>query len=88
MSQEPTTPPVGDESPTMPAPMTDAERLLAYEQCERAILSGHQSYSIGGDTFTRANLSEVRKGIVDLRQRISQAASGSVGGIRTTQVIF
>lgn len=69
-------------------PMTDAQRLALYEQCEAAILTGNQSYTVDGMTFTRANLTEVRRAIMELRQSMAGAVSGSLGGIRTTQVIF
>ncbi len=41
------------------------ERLKRYVEAEIAVLSG-QSYTIGGRTLTRANLSEIRKAIDDL----------------------
>lgn len=70
--------------------ITDAERLAAYLECERAILLGHQSYTVDGMTFTRADLSAVRTAIAGLRQTVSAtgAARPAVGGITTTQVIF
>lgn len=48
-------------------------QLAAYLEAERAILAGGQSYTIGGRTFTRANLSEVRKGISDWEMKLSSA---------------
>ena len=40
-----------------------AERLDMYIKAEKAILSGAQSYNIGGQSLTRANLAEIRAGI-------------------------
>lgn len=83
MTQIPTPPPA-------PQPITDEMRLNAYLQCELAILTGHQSYTIEGTgTFTRADLGRVQSLIMELRGRVmSAAARPSVGGIRTTQVVF
>ncbi len=43
------------------------ERLEMYYNAEKAILTS-QSYSIGGKTLTRANLSDVQKTIKELEQ--------------------
>lgn len=76
------------DTPDTPVLITDAERLAAYLKCERAILLGHQSYSVEGMTFTRADLGRVQAVIDTLRNRVIAAGSHSVGGIRTTQVVF
>ncbi len=64
------------------------ERLKRYVEAEIAVLSG-QSYTIGGRTLTRANLSEIRKAIDDL-----EAAGAVLEGYedtnsgRTKRVVF
>ncbi len=45
------------------------ERLLMYYNAEKAILSS-QSYSVGGQTLTRANLKEVQATIKELEQEV------------------
>ena len=47
-------------------------RLLAYYECERAILSG-QEYEIEGLRLTRADLKVVRDTINDLEHEIKKA---------------
>ncbi len=54
------------------------ERLKRYVEAEIAVLSG-QSYTIGGRTLTRANLSEIRKAIDDL-----EAAGAVLEGYKNT----
>lgn len=71
-----------------PAPITTAERLALYLKAEAAILSGNQSYELDGCRFTKADLAELRKGIAELRQILSNESAPGVGGIRTTQVVF
>ncbi len=53
------------------------ERLKAYYDAELAILSS-QSYSIGGQTLTRANLSDVRQMIDKLEADLRRAKSTGV----------
>lgn len=74
--------------PDTPIVISDADRLGAYLKCEQAILLGHQSYTVDGMTFTRADLWRVQQTIDTLRSRLVRAESGTVGGIRTTQVVF
>lgn len=47
------------------------ERLKGYYEAEKAILSG-QSYSIGGRTLNRANLSHVVKMIDELESQVAR----------------
>lgn len=49
------------------------ERLQRYLEAEKAVLK-NQSYTIGGRTYTRANLADIRKAIDDL-----VAAGATVG---------
>lgn len=79
---------MADTSTDIPVILSDTERLAAYMQCERSILLGHQSYTVEGMTFTRADLGRVQSVIETLRNRVIAAGSRSVGGIRTIQVIF
>lgn len=83
------------DQPSQPepqAPITDADRLALYLAAEKAILSGHQSYTVDGMTFTRADLFRVQQMIASLRQSQAAAAAtgpGSfVGGIRTMRAVF
>jgi len=41
------------------------ERRELYLQAERAILTGAQSYNIGGQSLTRADLDKIRAGIAE-----------------------
>ena len=47
------------------------ERLKMYYEAEAAILTS-QSYSIGGRSLTRANLSEVRAAIKELEAKVAK----------------
>ena len=88
-TESPTEP--GTEPGTNPAPLTDADRLTAYLSCERAILLGHQSYTMDGvGTFTRADLGKVQAAIAQLKQSLAnaQALRPTVGGIVTTQAVL
>lgn len=73
-------------------PLTTAQRLQAYLDCEQAILSGHQSYSLDGMTFSRADLYRVQQAISSLRAQLAgeqaAAAGGGAFGIHTTRVVF
>ncbi|UZP67726.1 DUF6148 family protein [Desulfovibrio mangrovi] len=70
--------------------MTDAERtqnrLDAYYAAETAILAGHQSYTVEGTAYTRANLQDVQRMINQLRNELTAMRNG--GSIRQTQVVF
>lgn len=48
-------------------------KLHEYMEAETAILSGAQSYSIGGRSLTRANLKDIRDGIVFWKSELSTA---------------
>lgn len=69
----------------MPTQAEIQERLNLYLAAERSILAGSQSYSIGGDQFTKADLPAIQRQIRELQQQLSMA-SGS--GFRTEQVVF
>ena len=58
------------------------DRLTSYLTCEESILSGAQSYAIGGRNLTRANLSEISKMIKYLEKEISQEESKKSGSGR------
>ena len=69
--------------------MTEAEileRLALYLAAERKILEGNQSYSIGGVTYGRAELSQVRSEINRLRAELAVVQSG--GSFGCQPVIF
>ena len=88
--EPPVTEPSPDPSPE-PVPLpTDRERLAAYLEAERAVLLGHQSYTVDGHTYTRADLGQLQQAIMRLRQSLalSGGVDPGVGGIRTTQVVF
>lgn len=48
-------------------------RLQLYLAAEEAVLSGAQSYAVGGRNLTRANLAEIRAAIDDLYKRLEAA---------------
>jgi hypothetical protein len=53
-------------------------RLMAYYEAEMAVLTG-QSYTIGTRSLTRANLSEIRKAILELEKRVEELKSLGAG---------
>lgn len=55
---------------------TTAERLSSYLAAEAAILSGMQSYSVDGMTFTRADLGKVQFKIKELQAEINRTSYG------------
>ena len=56
-----------------------------YVEAELAILRGAQSYSVGGQQLTRANLAEIRKGRKEWEAEIVSLS----GGLRTVRsVVF
>ncbi len=56
------------------------ERLALYLTAERKILEGNQSWSVGQQSFTRANLGEIQSVIESLRREISMAQTGGTFG--------
>lgn len=63
------------------------ERLKLYLECERRILI-NQSFTIGGRTYNRADLEEVRKVIADLIDSgVTLEDEPNVNG-RTRRVVF
>ncbi len=62
------------------------ERLALYLTAEQKILEGNQSWSVGQQNFTRANLDEVRRAIESLRREISLAQNG--GGFGCSQMVI
>lgn len=55
------------------------ERLALYYAAEEKVLTG-QSYSLGGRTLTRANLSEIRAGVTLWEGRVSRLeTTGQMG---------
>jgi hypothetical protein len=55
------------------------EKLAAYLEAEEKLLAGGQSYTIAGRTLARADLAEVRKGILfwdDQVKLLSQVSEG------------
>ena len=67
-----TTPPLPEpEEPPKTRLQIARERLTMYLAAEKAILEGAQSYQIGHQSLTRANLAEIRKAIMDLEQLIA-----------------
>lgn len=58
--------------------LTASQRLQAYLDAEAAVLRG-QSWTMGGQTLTRADLAQIRRGIAELQvqvQRETLRASG------------
>lgn len=62
------------------------ERLAAYLDAERKLLSGAQSYRIADRELKRADLSEIRRAIDDLTAQI--AILEQVKGGRQKRVVF
>lgn len=60
---------------------TLATMLTEWQACLSAIATAHQSYSLAGRTFTRANLAEVSKMVAEINHAIQR---GSNQLIRTT----
>ncbi|MFA9396556.1 MAG: hypothetical protein ACERJ1_17880 [Halodesulfovibrio sp.] len=58
-------------SESQPAPITTEERLALYLACEKAILNGHQSQTIDGTTYTRADLRTVQMKIKELQYELN-----------------
>lgn len=54
-------------------------RLQLYLAAEEAVLSGAQSYAVGGRNLTRANLAEIRAAIDDLYKRLEAAEATQNG---------
>lgn len=66
------------------------ERLKAsldkYYEAEITLIEGGQQYSLGSRSLTRANLSEVRRAIVDLEKQIDRLTSELNGSGRNLQI--
>lgn len=58
------------------------ERLALYKKAERVILEGNQSYTIGGQTFAKADLGRIQSMIRGLELQLSTACSGGFFGAR------
>lgn len=58
-------------SDSQPTPITTEERLALYLECEKAILSGHQSQTIDGTTYTRADLRTIQMKIKELQYELN-----------------
>lgn len=50
---------------------TIEERLALYSACEKAILTGHQSHTVDGVTYTRADLRAVQAKIKELEAALN-----------------
>lgn len=55
------------------------ERLSQYMEAEAVVLTG-QSYSIGGRSFTRANLADIRRGVEYWSEKLSEAEKAEATG--------
>lgn len=53
-----------------------SERLALYKAAEETILTTNQSYTIGKQTFTKANLTDIRIEIRNLEQQLALTSSG------------
>ena len=56
------------------------ERLALYREAERAILQGHQSYSIDNMAYSRVNFGLLQSAIRELEQQIAAHPDGITGG--------
>lgn len=65
------------------------ERLALYRTAERSILEGNQSYTIGSQTFTKANLGQIQSAISRLRQEIAMHPDNTNRGrMSHSQTVF
>ena len=62
-------------SETSQLKISTEQRLHAYVACENAILTGHQSHTVEGVTYTRADLRTVKSTIEQLRAELEQNQS-------------
>lgn len=64
-------------------------RLQMYLQAEESVLSGAQSYAVGGRNLTRANLAEIRAAIDDLYKRLAavQAMQNGKGANKVSGIV-
>ena len=60
--------------------------LEKYYEAEITLVEGGQQYSLGSRSLTRANLSEVRRAIVDLEKQIDRLISELNGSGRNLQI--
>jgi len=58
---------------------TASEMIALYNEAEKKVLKG-QAYSIDGTSYTRANLTELRKGRQEWENKLRQEESKSKGG--------
>ena len=56
--------------------------LDQYYEAEMTIINGGQQYSLGSRSLTRANLSEIRRAIIDLENLLERLQSELNGGGR------
>lgn len=63
------------------------EDLALYKKAERAILCGHQRYTVNGMTFERADLGVIQKKIKELETGVSSLETGS-NGFSCAGVVF
>lgn len=57
--------------------ITRARRMIKkYVDAEEAVLDGNQSYTIGGQSLTRADLDKIRKGRQEWEQKLSALLKG------------
>ena len=67
--------------------LTEAQdRLALYRKAEETILTSNQSYQIGTQQFTRANLGQVQAMIRTLEQQIAQLSQS--GRLSHSQTVF
>ncbi len=67
--------------------LTDCqERLGLYRAAEKAILEGNQSYTIGTQQYTRANLGQIQSQMRILEQQIAQLSAS--GRLSHSQAVF
>lgn len=62
------------ESSTQTETSPTEERLALYIACERAILMGHQSHTVDGVTYTRADLRAVQLKIKELEAALNPSS--------------
>lgn len=70
----------------MPTLAEAQERLALYKEAERKILVDNQSYQIGDQQFSKANIMFVQREIRYLEEQIAMLSAGGSAGCRP--VIF
>jgi len=64
------------------------DRLALYREAERAILQGHQSYSVDNKQFNRVNFAQLQEAIKLLEARIAAHPDNAGGRLSHSFAVF